>query len=67
VIQTLDSNGGMISAQTVGLVAHANVSASGEAGGGIVAIGTTVARAASGPSVTSTTTSAKVKVPALVP
>jgi filamentous hemagglutinin family protein len=108
VIQTLDSNGGTISAPTVGaksgtivfgavgggisvggtvqalgpapgetagtiqllatgmvaLGAHADVNASGQAGGGTVAIGTTVARAAGGPSVPSTRTSANVKVPA---
>jgi filamentous hemagglutinin family protein len=54
----------LLATGTVALGAHANVSASGEAGGGTVAIGTTVARAAGGPSVTSTTTSANVKVPA---
>jgi filamentous hemagglutinin family protein len=54
----------LLATGTVALGAHANVSASGEAGGGIVAIGTTVTRAAGGPSVPSTTTSANVKVPA---
>jgi filamentous hemagglutinin family protein len=54
----------LLATGTVALGAHANVSASGQAGGGTVAIGTTVARAAGGPSVTSTTTSANVRVPA---
>jgi filamentous hemagglutinin family protein len=53
--KTQGSIGGAIelnATQAVTLGSHARVSASGDAGGGVVAVGTTLARAAGGPSAT---------------
>ena len=57
--------GGQVAVNATGnvtLASTARVSASGKVGGGTVAIGTTLARAAGGPSVTPTLTAANVVV-----
>ncbi|HEY8290501.1 MAG TPA: filamentous hemagglutinin N-terminal domain-containing protein, partial [Acetobacteraceae bacterium] len=62
---TPDSMGGhigLLASDTVTVKSGAKINASGPAGGGIVAIGTTLKRAAGGPSVTSARTAQKVVI-----
>ncbi len=55
---TMGGNIEVVSNQNVTIVSGARINASGKAGGGVVAIGTTLARAKGGPSVTPTMTAA---------
>ncbi len=59
------SQGGLVAVNTTGTVTvarHARIDASGRAGGGVVALGTTLARAEGGPAVASTQTARAVTI-----